>query len=610
MAKGDHPHVEAAEKYARDVIAGRIKACQWVRLACRRHMDDLARAKPKGSTWPFYFDPASAEKVCRFIELLPLTKGRWASRGERFILQPWQCFLTVVVFGWLRQVDGKRRFRRAFLLIPRKNGKSEWAAAVGNYLLFADGEFGAEVYSGATTEKQAWYIFGAARQMAIRSPRLLAKQGAEVFATNIHINGRNAKFEPVIGKPGDGANPHGAFVDEYHEHDTDEQVDAMQTGMGAREQPLLVITTTAGDNIAGPCYQAQLEAQKVLSGVVTNDELFACIWGIDPGDDWTTDASLRKANPNLGVSVFLDFLQARRDEAISQPRKAGSFKTKHLNVWVTARAAFFPLQRFMESGDPGLRIASFAGRSCWLGLDLASKIDIASLVALFEHGVNDEGKRRYAAFCFNFLPSETVEKPENEAYQGWRSEIGHNGGPALDDADQPVVSKRRLKTDDEGGIVWTQAARLRVTEGAIIDFDVIREVIIALTKAFTVECVAYDPHQATQLVTQLMGDGVPVLEFRPTVLNFSEPMKEIDGLMLERRIVHDADPVFEWAISNVVAREDAKENVYPRKEAAASKIDPAVALISAYGAMKLTPEPTESVYSKRGLIEIDMGFEV
>lgn len=605
-SKSVAPHVEAALQYARDIAAGRIKACQWVRLAARRHLADLKRAK-KDKGWGFYFEPSAAEKACRFVELMPLTKGRWAARGERFILQPWQSFITVVIFGWLRHVDGKRRFRRVFLLIPRKNGKSEWAAAIGNYLLFGDGEFGAEVYSGATTEKQAWFIFGAARQMALRSPKLLSRFGGEVFASNIHINGKNARFEPIIGKPGDGANPHGAFVDEYHEHETDEQVDAMQTGMGAREQPLLVITTTAGDNIAGPCYQAELEARKVLSGVMDNDELFACIWGIDPGDDWTKDAALVKANPNLNVSVFMDFLKARRDEALQQPRKAGSFKTKHLNVWVSARNAFFPLQRFLESADDGLRMADLVGRRCWAGLDLASKVDIASLVLLFQLD-EDREKPRFAAFCFNYLPSETVDKSENEAYQGWALSTGHNGGPRLADAPDSnpdlALIKRDVERDEDGAPVWTEQPRLRVTDGAIIDFDEIHADIVALSKVFQLESVAYDPHQATQLVTQLMSDGVPVLEFRPTVLNFSEPMKEIEGLMLERRIVYDGDPVFAWAISNVVAREDAKENVYPRKDAPGNKIDPAVALISAFGAMKLAPQPNESVYATRGLVEI------
>lgn len=600
----EHPHVAAAERYAKDVVAGKIPNCQWVKLACKRHLDDLKRAR-QDKRYRFRFDPAAAERVCRFVELQLLTKGRWAAKGERFLLQPWQCFLTVALFGWLRKDNNKRRFRRAFLLIPRKNGKSEWAAAIGLYMLLGDGEFGAEVYSGATSEKQAWFVFGAARQMALRNPKMQARFLLNVNASNLHVLGRNARFEPIIGNPGDGGNPSCAIIDEYHEHDTDAQHDTMLTGMGAREHPLMLVITTAGDNVAGPCYQAQLEAQKVLSGVLENDSLFACIWGIDPGDDWTSDLALIKANPNLDVSVFLDFLREQRNTAVSQPRKAGAYKTKHLNVWVQAREAYFPLQRYLDSFDPDLRLADFVGRPCYLGLDLASKVDVACLVAVFEAGEVEvptkDGpvrKTAFAVFARHYLPEETADQPENEHYAGWKGELGHNGGPAFEEWDEDGIPT--------GEPTFPAAPRLTVTDGAMIDFARIESDILAFKAAFDLRVVSYDPDQATYLVTRLMERDVAVVEFRPTVRNFSDPMKECEALMRERRMKHDGDPVLAWMISNVVAKEDAKDNVYPRKDAPENKIDGAVALISAVGAMKLAPESTESVYEKRGLVEIDL----
>ena len=592
-----HPHVEAANNYARAVVAGLIPNCQWARLACQRHLDDLKRQKSK--SFGYRFDPDLAEKPCNFIERLSLTKGKWATARLKFILQPWQCFLTVSIFGWVHKAGefaGKRRFRKAFILIPRKNGKSEWAAAIGLYMMVADREFGAEVYSGATSEKQAWFVFGAARQMALRAPTLCSAFGLTVMASNLHCLARNSKFEPIIGKPGDGASPHCAIVDEYHEHETDAQFDSMETGMGAREQPLLLVISTAGDNLAGPCYQMQLEAQKVLSGVFEADDLFAMIYGIDKGDDWTTEAALRKANPNVGVSTTIEFLQSQLDKAKRQPRKAGTFKTKHLNVWVAARDAFFPIDRWIEAADPSLRLAAFAGKPCYIGLDLASKVDVASMVALFEHARDEQGRKRFAVFAWHFLPEEAVEAGENEHYQGWAATIGHNGGPALDDDGEPIR--------DDGVPRFVEGELLQVTDGAIIDFDEIQAAIIGLSKVCQVEVVAYDPFQATHLVTQLMKAGVPVLEYRATVLNFSDPMKEVEGLMSERRIVHDGDPVLTWMVSNVTAKLDAKDNVYPRKEAPENKIDGAVALISAYGAMRATPESEPSVYESRGLVEI------
>lgn len=593
-----HPHVEAAENYCRGVVAGLIPNCQWVRLACQRHLDDLKRSRRKD--FPFRFDPDLAERPCRFIAKLPLTKGKWAAERKLFKLEPWQCFLTVSLFGWVHKAGefaGKRRFRKAFILIPRKNGKSEWAAAVGLYMLVADREFGAEVYSGATSEKQAWFVFGAARQMALRSPALASHFGMTVMASNVHCVSRNSKFEPIIGNPGDGASPHCAIVDEYHEHETDRQFDSMETGMGARTQPLLLVISTAGDNLAGPCYQMQLEAQKVLSGVFDADDLFAIIYGIDKGDDWTTELALRKANPNIGVSTTLAFLQSQMEKAKRQPRKSGTFKTKHLNVWVAARDAYFPIDRWIDAADPSLRLSAFAGRPCYIGLDLASKVDVASMVALFPHAPDAQGRDRYAVFAWHFLPEEAVEAGENEHYQGWSEMIGHNGGPKLDDDAQPIRA-------EDGAVEFVDGNLLQVTDGAIIDFDEIKAVILGLSRAFQLEVVAYDPFQATHLVTQLMKEGVPVLEYRPTVLNFSDPMKEVEGMMRERRIVHDGDPVLTWMVSNVTAKLDAKDNVYPRKEAPENKIDGAVALISAYGAMKATPESEPSVYERRGLVEI------
>ncbi len=607
-ASAEFPHVAAAEAFARAVVAGKIPNCQWVKLACQRHLNDLKKAK-SDKRYRYYFDPKAAERVCRFIETQPLTKGRWAAKSERFLLQPWQSFLTVVLFGWLRRDTNKRRFRRAFLLIPRKNGKSEWAAAVGLYMLLADGEYGAEVYSGATSEKQAWFVFGAARQMALRSPKLQSAFSLSVNASNLHVLGRNAKFEPIIGNPGDGGNPSCAIIDEYHEHDNDDQHDTMITGMGSREHPLMLVITTAGDNVAGPCFQAQLEAQKVLSGVLENDELFACIWGIDPGDDWTSDASLIKANPNLNVSVFLDFLQQQRNTALTQPRKAGTFKTKHLNVWVQARDAFFPIQRWIESEDSDLRLSDFVGKPCYAGLDLASKIDLAALVLIFPYGeveiATSSGpilKTRFAVFARHYLPEETVEEPAAELYQGWRGQLGHNGGPAFEDWSRDDDGFEQPSGDP----TFPAAPVLTVTDGASIDYDQIERDIAAFAKVFQLECVCYDPHQATYFVTRLMARGVPVLEFKQTVLNYSEPMKETEAFIRERRIAHDGDPAMLWQLSNVVARIDAKDNVYPRKEAPENKIDAAVALISAVAAMKLAPESEESVYEKRGLLEIDV----
>lgn len=559
-----------AEGYARDVTGKRIPACKWVRLAAKRHLVDLGRQRRKA--FAFRFDPAKAARPCKFIERLPHTKGRWARSKETVRLEPWQVFIIACTFGWLRKADGFRRFRKLFLVVPRKNGKSVIAAGIGLFMLCADGEFGAEVYSGATNEKQAWEVFRPAKLMVERTPALQSKYGVASNAKTINILGDESRFETLIGNPGDGQSPSCAIHDEYHEHVDDGQVDTMETGMGARDQPLQVIITTAGDNLAGPCYADIQDARQMLEGVLERDDLFFIEFTIDKGDDWKSDAALRKANPNYDVSVSGEWLRARQRDAVATPRKAGIFKTKHLDQWVSARAAYFDVEAWRRCADPAiparpaeaLALESLKGRRCKLGLDLASKIDIAALEYLFEplggRATKDDPYIRIGRY---FLPADRVL--EVPAYQGW-------------DALQ----------------------LLDVTPGNIIDYDEIETAIIEAVSLFQVEQVAYDPHQATQLSTRLGKEGVPVLEYRPLVLNFSEPMKELDALMKSGRIRHGGDPVMEWQVSNVVAQPDKKDNVYPTKPREEAKIDNPVALISALG-VSMSETNEESNLERHGV---------
>lgn len=553
-----HPHVTAAERYARDVAAGRIVACKWIKLACERHRADRKCEKQKRSR--FRFDKDKAQRACEFIELLSHTKGRWAAKGLLLTLEPWQYFFICSVFGWLRKADDLRRFRKVLLLVPRKNGKSQIAAAIGLYMLAADGEHGAEVYSGATTEKQAWEVFRPARLMALKAEEFRNHFGIEVNASNISILANASRFEPIIGNPGDGPSPSCAIVDEFHEHATDELFDTMETGQGAREQPLMLVITTAGSNMAGPCHSLQLEAQKMLEGVRANDAFFALIYTVDQKDDWTKIKTLKKANPNYDVSVSAEFLISRQREAMESARKQGTFKTKHLNMWVGARNAYFNVRKWQECQEQGLRIEDFEGQTCLLSMDLASKIDLAAVEILFPR--DDD---TYARFGRYYLPEATVEQGENEHYRGWM----------------------------RGG--W-----LTVTDGDMIDHRVIRDDILALRDRFNVTELAFDPDNATMLVRDLQDEGISCIEVRPTLPNFSDPMKTLDALIRAGRIAHNGDPVMTWAISNVVTRPDAGERVYPRKERSENKIDPVVALIMALARAMLSETEEPSVYETAG----------
>lgn len=537
------PHAATLEEYVSGVLSGEVLACKWIRLACERHRRD----REASASFPYRFDAAKAERACKFSEFFPHVKGKWAARGEKLKLEPWQCFFIGSIFGWVHKKTGLRRFRKVRGYLPRKNGKSLVVAPVGLYMLTADNEPGAEVYSGATSEKQAWEVFGPAKQMAKLVPDFTAAYGVEINAKSLTRVEDMAKFEPVIGKPGDGASPHCSITDEYHEHTTDEQLATMETGMGAREQPLSIVVSTAGDNVAGPCYDDWLQCQKMLEGVIEDDRLFALIFTIDQEDDWTSEAALRKANPNFDVSVSSDFLLAQQRDAINNPRKQGHFKTKHLNLWVQARDAFMNMQRWAESGDASLKLEDFKGRRCYVGMDLASKIDLTALELLFP-----EPDGTFVRFGKYYLPEDTVMLPENQHYQGW-----HKDG-------------------------W-----LTATDGNQTDYFHILDDIKQMAQDFEIIEFPYDPHNATMLVTALQGEGLPMISFGPTVLNFSEPMKQIQALVQDRKIRHNFDPVMNWAMSNVTGKMDRKDNVFPNKERPENKIDPYVALCMAMGRVML-----------------------
>ncbi len=544
---------EIATDYARDIAELRIPACKWVRLACQRHLDDIARAD---AGWTYAFNPElvdadgktyrPAERICRFAELMPHIKGDWAGRGERIRLEPWQVFFLASVFGWVHVETNKRRFRQADLIVPRKNAKSTIAAVIGNFMLAVDGEFGAEIYSGATSEKQALEVFRPALLMARAQPEYRQRYGVEANASNISVLATNSKFEPVIGKPGDGASPSCAIVDEYHEHKTPELYETMATGMLARSQPLLLMITTAGDNVGGPCYVHQVQLQKVLEGIVPNERRFGIIYTIDLDDDWTKPEAIRKANPNYGISVDADTLLADQQEAIVDPRKQNTFKKKHLDIWVNAASPWLNLYSLQKCGDAALRMSDFKGETCWVGLDLASKNDIASAVWVFARQV--EGKRHYYVFCKNYLPAAAIERPENGHYQAWV----HQGF-------------------------------LTETAGNMIDLKQIEEDVTASAEDHVVAEIAIDAWGSREIAPSLQAEGFVVVDVSMTVRHLSEPMKNIAALVDADQLHHDDNQAFIWMCSNVEVLEDRNENIFPRKSSAEKKIDAAVATILAIG---------------------------
>lgn len=568
MAK--HPAVEEANKYAKNVLAGKIPACRFVVAACKRHLDNLADSKDKD--YPYTFDAAEAQRKISFIELLPHTKGEWGFKRQLVTLEPWQKFAIACIFGWKRKKDGMRRFREAYLEVNRKNGKSVLAGGVGLAMFAADNEFGAEVYSGATTEKQAWEVFRPARLMVKRTPMLMEAAGIEVNASNMNKPGDGSRFEPIIGNPGDGASPSCAIVDEYHEHDSDALYTTMLTGMGARKQPLMFTITTAGYNIEGPCYDKRREVVEMLDGTVPNDELFGIIYTLDEGDDWKDPAVLAKANPNIGVSVYQEYLESQQRRAIQQARFTNIFKTKHLGLWVTAKTGYFNVAQWEALKDTSLTLEQFEGQPCVLAFDLARKLDMNSMARLFWRDI--DGKRHYYSVAPRFwVPEDTVNNTDNRR-----------------------MAERYQK--------WVNAGLLLQTDGAEIDYREILEEAKLANQVNPVQCSPIDPHGATNLSHQLDDEGLTPITITQNYTNMSDPMKELEAAIASGRFHHDGNPIMTWCIGNVIGKTlpGNDDVVRPIKQGNDNKIDGAVALIMGVGQVLVPPEKDgPSVYETRGL---------
>ena len=538
-------YLERARRYADGVVSGLIPACRFVYLACERQLNEL-QSPPNG----YGFDEARASEICRFTELCPHIKGPLASRGELIALADWQVFILTTVFGWV-DAEGHRRFRRVYIEVPRGNGKSALSSTVGLFMLSLDGEAGAEVYSAATTRDQARIVFRDAQAMARKMPAFTKRFGIEVTAQAIVQMRSSSSFKALSadGHTLDGLNIHLAVVDELHAHKTRDVYDVLETGLGKRPQSLLWLITTAGVNKHGICYEVRDFAAKVLTGTVSGEAaeaLFAIIYTIDEADDPFSEEALAKANPNWGISVDPKVVMQTMQKAQQQTTARANYLTKHLNVWVDANSALYDTEWWRKCEDKSLDEASFADDECVIGLDLASKIDIAARVNLYRREV--AGKQHFYVFPRFYLPQAAIEEDRHPMYRGWEMQ----------------------------GDIYA-------TPGETTDFGVIEDDIKAEGPGLELKAVATDPWQAQALIQALQRDGMPAEEYRQTVQNMSEATKTLDALMREGRIHHPGNAVLNWMIGNVVGHYDNKENVYPRKEMKANKIDGAVALIMALG---------------------------
>lgn len=548
------PYAQIAADYCADVLAGRILACKWVRLACERQQRDLTRAADPA--FPYTYDEAKGARVCLFIEKLPHIKGPLS--GQTIVLEPWQLFILCTAFGWVRKDTGKRRFRRVYIEVPRGNGKSALSSGVALYMLAADGEGGPEVYSAARVKEQARIVFDVAKKMLRTGPGIKLRQhfGIQVLEHSIIHPASNGIFTAVSSDAQalDGGNVHYGCLDELHAHPTSEVYDVFDTATGKRDQSMLWAITTAGVDLTGICYSTRDYILKVLEGVFEDERWFGVVYTIDegdpnadppiPGDDWADPATWKKANPNYGVSVFPDDLEMKAKKALQQVSAQTNFRTKHLDIWQGTGSNWMDMRRFARCADRGLNEADFAGKQCVIGLDLAAKIDLLSGVRVFWEDI--DGKRHYYAFWSHWMPELRIAATE-------------------------VVALRQ----------WAGEGLIQECPGESNDFNKVKDWIRDACRAYDVLTVGHDPWGALEMENDLINEGIPMLAIQQITKNFSPAMKELESAVYDGRFHFNGDPVTAWAVSNVIVKPDANDNIFPRKAKDVNKIDPAVALFNA-----------------------------
>ena len=548
-------YIQAAQNYVQLVQTSAIPACKWVRLAVDRQVEDLQRLP--GADWPWVFSEEIAARVCEFLELLPHIKGKWARDRKLIELDGWQCFILTVTFGWVHKDTGLRRFREVYLEVPRKNAKSTLSSGVALYMLTADGEQGAEIYSAATTRDQARIVFDDAKAMAERTPDLRTYLGVAILTHSITVAHTSSKFSPLAAEAStqDGLNVHFACLDELHAHKKRDLYDVIDTARGAREQSLLWIITTAGSDRSGICYERRTHITKVLDRVIEDETTFGLIYTIDDDDDPMEPSSWAKANPNWLVSVLRDDMEAAARKAAAMPSALNNFLTKRLNVWVSGESPWMDMRAWERCADTTLQLSDFAGEKCWSGLDLAQKKDFAAYVKVFDR------KDTWYVFIRLYLNELAVHESGNAHLSG-----------------------------------WARSGYVQVTDGDITDFDVLAEDMRADCKQFDMQEIAFDPALSMYFASKLIEEGLPLVEIAQRALFFTPPLLQVENLVLEKKLKFDGNPVMTWMVSNLVVKVSKfNELRSPTKERPENKIDGPMAMLMALG-RAMASERTETSF--------------
>jgi phage terminase large subunit-like protein len=513
-----------------------------------------------------HYDKKQADRAVTFINNLKHTKGKWA--GKNFDLLPWQEQIIRDIFGIVKE-NGKRQFQTAYIEIGKKNGKSELAAAVALYLLYADNEPSAEVYGAAADRQQASIVFDVARQMVSMSPAL-TKRSKVMTAQKRLVNYSNAGFYQVLSAEvgtKHGLNVSGLVLDEVHAQPNRKLYDVLTKGSGdAREQPLFFLITTAGTDRNSICYELHTKAKEILNGRKADPTFYPVIYGLDETEDWNDEKNWYKANPSLGHTIGIDRVREAYKNALENPAEENVFKQLRLNMWVNSTVCWIP-DHIYEKGNTPIDFDRLRGRECYAGLDLSSTSDITAFVMVFPPRTEDEN---YIVYPHFWLPEDTLEL--------------------------------RCRRDHVLYDVWKRQGFINTTEGNVIHYGFIEKYINELGKIYNIKEIAVDRWNATQMTQNLEDDGFTMIPFGQGYKDMSPASKELYKLLIEGKITHGGNPVLKWMAGNIVMHQDPAGNIKPDKEKSVEKIDGIVATIMALDRCVRNANNSGSVYDSRGIL--------
>jgi phage terminase large subunit-like protein len=516
------------------------------------------KRKPDSSPPDYWYDADAADRaVAFFAECLTHTTGEW--RGQPFVLSDWQADIVRKVFGWKRP-DGTRRYRTVFIEVPRKAGKTTLAAGLALFALYCDNEPGAQVINAAADREQAALCFDTAKQMVEAELELSSR--SELFKRSIVVPASGSSYRVISSEAYSkhGLNASYIGADELHAWPGRELWDVLTTSTGARRQPLTVVTTTAGFDRHSLCYELYDHACKVRDGIVRDDSFLPVIFEAAPDDDWKDPATWAKAHPGYGVTVSHDYFAQECAKAQAMPAYENTFRRLLLNQWTEQDSRWISMDTWDACGEP---LPDLTSRECFSGLDLASTTDLTAFVLAFPIG------SRVHALPFFWIPR---------------------------DALQARVRRDRVPYDQ-----WAREGLVTLTDGAVTDYDRIRADINALAEKYVIREIAFDRWNATQLATQLSGDGFNMIGFGQGFASMSGPAKELERRVLGKELNHAGNAVLRWMASNVTVSTDPAGNIKPDKARSTEKIDGIVALVMALGRYMVAAEAAPDPYANRGL---------